>query len=439
MSVARLNFSHGTKEDVERRSDAVREAAGREGRPVAILADLQGPKVRLGTFSGGKALLRRGKTFVLTTRKVAGTEEGASVDHGGLPCEVRKGDAILLNDGLVRLKVLSTDDRDVRCRVEEGGEVSDRKGVNIPTRETTLPSLTPKDRADLSFALSLGVDCVALSFVRSAKDVEGLKRILRGYGESLPVIAKLEKAQALENLGSILRAADGVMVARGDLGVEVGVENVPALQKRIIREANLAGVSVITATQMLETMIRNPVPTRAEVSDVANAVEDGSDAVMLSAETAAGAFPEAAVETMRRVVEKAEAYVSRPPVELGLAYGVEGVVADAACRAAATLGARAIAVFSRSGLTARILSKFHPPAPVVAFTPHEATARRMALYRGVSPRLLSPVAGTKGDEDDVERAVAKIRSDRIAPKGSPLVVVYGSVSGHCDQMRVVTL
>lgn len=434
MSVARLNFSHGTRGGHARAIAAIRREAARQGRHVAILQDLQGPKVRLGLFQGGEAVLERGATFTLTTEPVSGNASVASVNHPGFPKDVRKGDAILLNDGLVRLEVLEVRGNEVRCRVATGGEVGDRKGVNVPGREISLPSLTAKDLGDLAFGLSRGVDCVALSFVRTGADMRGLRRRIRAAGKDLPVIAKLEKAQAVDNLEEILAESDGIIVARGDLGVETALEEVPVLQKRILREAGRWGVTAVTATQMLESMTRSRVPTRAEVSDVANAVIDGTDAVMLSGETSVGAFPVEAVETMRRVVASAEACPSPPPEELADPSAVPGVVAEAACRAASTLRARAVVVFTRSGVTARILSKFRPSAPVIAFTPRAAAARRMAPYRGVEPMVLP--FGRDPDRMVARAASELARLGRVS-RGDGLVFVHGSASGHCDQMRVL--
>jgi pyruvate kinase len=435
MSVARFNFSHGTHEGHARAIGAVRAEARRQGRHVAILQDLQGPKIRLGRFAGGGAVLRRGAEFTLATGSVPGNDTVAGVDYRGFPNDVRPGDTVLLNDGNVRLVVLEVSARKVRCRVTQGGRVGDRNGVNLPGREVSLPSLTRKDRKDLAFGLGLDVDYVALSFVRSAEDVRGIVRAIRAAGKEVPVVAKLEKRQALDNLDEILSAADGVLVARGDLGVETSLEEVPYLQRRIIVAAIEAGVTVITATQMLESMIRNPVPTRAEVSDVANAVWDGSDAVMLSGETSTGAFPAKAVETMRKVVGSAQRNMPPLPAPLRRPRGITGAVADAACQAAASLPARAIVVFTRSGSTARILAASRPPVPVIALTPSPETAARMALYRGVEPFLYEEATpGTRM----AEGAVRHLRRLRRVAGGEPLVLVYGSENAHCDQLRIVT-
>jgi pyruvate kinase len=435
MSVARFNFSHGKHETHARAIEAVREEARRQGRHVAILQDLQGPKIRLGRFGQGSVVLRRGADFTLTTGHVRGDETICGVDYAGLPGDVRPGDRILLKDGAVRLSVRSVSGKNVRCRVEQGGAVGDRQGVNLPDGKVSLPSLTRKDRDDLAFGRGLGGDYVALSFVRSAEDVRGLVRAIRAAGKRVPVIAKLEKPQALSNLDGILEASDSVMVARGDLGVETSLEEVPHLQQRIITAALTAGVTVITATQMLESMVESPVPTRAEVSDVAHAVWDGTDAVMLSAETSMGKFPAKAVETMRKVVESAERRMPPAPEELWRPYGTAGAVADAACRAVVALPARAAVVFTRSGRSAAILAASRPAVPVFAFTPSRDTAARMALYRGVEPMLLEE----ETEAEAMKRKALKIlRRLRRVRAGDPLVLVYGEENAPCDRLRVVT-
>ncbi len=436
MSVARLNFSHGSHEDHAKVVTRVRHEAHRQNRFVAVLQDLQGPKIRLGTFTPGRVILETGASFTLTTDPVAGNASIASVSHKGLPGDVRTGDEIRINDGLVRLRVRSVSGKQVACTVLAGGEIGDRKGVNLPGRHVSMPSLTRKDALDLAFGIALDVDYVALSFVRTASDVAGLKKKIRAAGKDIPVIAKLEKAQAVDNLASILSVADGILVARGDLGVETEITDLPMLQKRILREASLAGVVAITATQMLESMTHNPMPTRAEVSDVANAVLDGTDAVMLSGETASGEYPVEAVATMRKVAFSAEGQRVVFPYDLTESLGIPGVVAEAACRAAVKSCASRIVAFTRSGLTARVVSKFRPATPVAAFTAFESSACRMALYKGVEPFVL-PETETMRADRVVELAVKFLRGRKMASPGDRLVFVYGSVGGHCDKMRVV--
>ena len=434
MSVARFNFSHGTHEWHAKAIKTVRAEAQKQKRYVAILQDLQGPKIRLGRFSGGEAALKEGSTFTLTVSDVLGDASICSVDYPGLVEDVRPGDRVLLKDGALRLDVRAASGKSVQCRVAQGGVVRDRQGVNLPDAKVSLPSMTAKDRKDLAFGIKLGVDYVAISFVRSAEDVRKLIQSIRSAKANIPVVAKLEKPQALDNLEGILAVSDSVMVARGDLGVEASIEEVPHLQRKIITAALTAGVTVITATQMLESMIDKPTPTRAEVSDVAHAVWDGTDAVMLSAETSMGKFPGKAVEIMRKVVESAEARM--PPVPEGLwrPYGTAGAVADAACRAAAVLPAKAVLVFTRSGNSAVIMAASRPSTPVFAFTTAYETATRMAFLRGVEPMLL--------DEESNpvvmgHKAVEMLRRSRRVAAGDMLVLVYGAKDAPCDRLRVV--
>ena len=314
MDVARLNFSHGTPEEKMRLAIFVRRASARYSKPIAILADLQGPKIRTGALEKGKPVrLHFGQRFVITTKNLIGNEQGVSTTFRALPQSVRKDDRILLNDGEISLRVVSTRGREVVCQVENGGELGEHKGINLPGAKLKIPSLTPKDRRDLNFALQMGANYIALSFVRTAADVRAAKSAIARDGKDTPVIAKLEKPEAIDNLDEILAVADGVMVARGDLGVEMSPEKVPVVQKQIISRARDALVPVITATQMLDSMQKNPRPTRAEASDVANAIFDGSDALMLSGETAAGSYPLESVVMMDRIIREAEASVTSLP------------------------------------------------------------------------------------------------------------------------------
>jgi len=436
MSVARFNFSHGTHEWHAKAIKTVRAEAQKQKRYVSIMQDLQGPKIRLGRISGGEAVLKKGSMFNLTVADMLGDASTCSVDYPGLLGDVRPGDRILLKDGAVRLSVQAVSGKNAKCRVEQGGAVRDRQGVNLPDAKVSLPSMTAKDRKDLVLGVKLGVDYVAISFVRSAEDVRELVRSIRSAKANIPVVAKLEKPQALDNLEGILAVSDSVMVARGDLGVEASIEEVPHLQQRIITAALTAGVTVITATQMLESMIDNPSPTRAEVSDVAHAVWDGTDAVMLSAETSAGKFPGKAVEIMRKVVESAEACMPPAPEELWRPYGAAGAMADAACRAAAVLSAKAVVVFTRSGSSASIMAASRPSVPVIAFTPIHTTATKMAFLRGVDPMILEE------ESDPVtmgRKALDMLRRLRRVAVGDTLVFVYGEKDAPCDRLRIVTV
>lgn len=428
MDCARLNFSHGSHESHRAAAQMVRDASQRAGRPLAILADLCGPKMRIGRFGpngGGKIELVPGKQFTLTNRDVIGDETIVSQTYEPLPRDVTPGTHILLDDGLLKLRVLSSTDTDVLTEVEVGGELSDKKGLNIPGAPLSTPALTPKDRLDLVFAVEeLKAEYLALSFVRRAEDVLEAQRIARGT----PIIAKIEKPEAVENLEEILDAAEGAMVARGDLGVEVGSEFVPLIQKRIIREVNKRGKLVITATQMLDSMIRNPRPTRAEAADVANAVLDGTDAVMLSGETASGRYPIEAVSMMDAIVREVEREMLKEesgPRSLPEITG-EWAFGEAAARAAARLSyllpLKAVVTFTRDGRTARVLSENRPRAPVVAITARPEVASRLALEWGVIPRVEIP-------PEDLEKtlhiATSLLVREKICKKGDEFVLVIG--------------
>ena len=434
MSVARFNFSHGAHEWHEKAIKTVRAEAQKQKRHVAIMQDLQGPKIRLGKIEGGEAVLKEGSPFTITIDDVLGDASKCSVDYPGLLGDVRPGDRILLRDGAVTLKVQAVNGKNAQCRVEYGGVVKDRQGVNLPDARVSLSSMTDKDRKDLAFGLKLGVDYVAISFVQSADDVTKLVDSIRAAKANVPVVAKLEKPQALDNLEGILEVSDSVMVARGDLGVEASIEEVPHLQQRIITAALKAGVTVITATQMLESMVDSSTPTRAEVSDVAHAVWDGTDAVMLSAETSMGQYPVKAVEIMRKVVASAEARMPPAPEELWRPYGTAGAVADAAARAAAVLSAKAVIVFTRSGCSASIMAAARPHVPVFAFTPFRDTATRMAFLRGVEPMLLDEVLDSLVMG---HKSVETLRQLRLVDAGDTLILVYGEKEAPCDRLRIM--
>jgi pyruvate kinase len=404
----------------------VRDAAARAGRPVALLADLCGPKMRVGLFPGGPVELKVGQRFTLTNRDVPGDATIVSQTYAPLPSDVSPGTHILLDDGLLKLRVLETTATDVVTEVEVGGELSNKKGLNVPGAQLSTPALTPKDREDLLFAVNtLGVDYLALSFVRRAEDVEEAMAIARGT----PVIAKIEKPEAIENLASILDAVDGgAMVARGDLGVEVGAEFVPLIQKRIIREVNARGKLVITATQMLDSMIRNPRPTRAEAADVANAVLDGTDAIMLSGETASGKYPIESVQMMDAISREVEREMYRvgkgasdlPP--LPESWGFTNAAATAAARMSYLLPLKAIVTFTRDGRTARILSENRPRAPVIAVTSRGEVASRLALEWGVVPRVEIPPEDL---EETLRLAQSLLVREKICQKGDEFALVIG--------------
>jgi pyruvate kinase len=393
MDVARLNFSHGTQAEHAATVKLLRAASGRHQKPIAILADLPGPKIRTGALEGGKpVLLRAGQNFTISSIQRAGDSQGVSTTYRTLPSEVRRGDRILLSDGLIELRVESTRRHDILCRVVNGGLLGENKGVNLPGVHLRAPALTPKDLDDLAFALRCGVNYIGVSFVRSAEDVLKAKAAVARAGKNTPIIAKLEKPEAIEDLDAILRVADGVMVARGDLGVEMSPERVPVVQKSVIARAREARVPVITATQMLESMTENPRPTRAEASDVANAIFDGSDALMLSAETAMGRYPLEAVQMMDRIIRVAEGNIASIPIRRRrTATNIADATAELICHASEELEMKVIAVFTETGSSARLISKYRSPRPVIAFSPNQETRRRISLFWGVTPRKSAPI------------------------------------------------
>ncbi|MFB3145203.1 MAG: pyruvate kinase [Candidatus Methylomirabilales bacterium] len=388
MDVARLNFAHGTLEEHARVIERIRSLEAKLGKPVAILQDLPGPKIRLGDFEGGAALLRTGAEFVITSQPLLGTAELAHAPSPDFFREVRVGDKLLADDGLIELKVLTSNGVEVRCQVLTGGILRNHKGIGLPSGRMHRAALTKKDLENLEFGIAQRVDFVATSFVRGASDLIEVGNFLGAWGAKIPIIAKLEKPEAIRNLEEILQLASGVMVARGDLAVEMSIEEVPVLQKFILRQGRRHKVPVIIATQMLESMVEHPRPTRAEASDVANAILDGTDAVMLSAETATGRYPVEAVEMMVRIALKAEPYLRLQPLPQGDEKGFPVVASDTACRAARSLHAKAVVVFTESGHTARLISQDRPEVPVLALTPWEESRRRMALYWGVVPMLI---------------------------------------------------
>lgn len=391
LNVARLNFSHGTQAEHSEAIALVRQTSSRLGIPVAILQDLQGPKIRTGALQGGQPVeLRDGSTLTITSRPVMGTADVVSTTYARLPGDVRPGDHILLADGLMELSVLSTTARDVTCRVIHGGLLGEHKGINLPGVAVSAPALSEKDIDDLAFGLANGVDYVALSFVRTADDVQAARKEIAARRASVPLIAKLEKPEALNRLDEILSVVDGVMVARGDLGVEMPLEKVPLAQKHIISGANQRGVFVITATQMLESMITQPRPTRAEASDVANAILDGTDAVMLSGEMAVGQYPVEAVQVMDRIAREME-QSSAAVYACGTTSHISSTDAEAISEAARTIAemsdVRAIVAFTATGLTARLISKDRPKVDILALTPSEEVYQRLALAWGVTPYM----------------------------------------------------
>ena len=439
MDVARLNFSHGTHEDHARNIERLRRAAEREHRSVCILQDLQGPKIRTGRLERNESvLLQTGSKLIITPHDIAGTPTRISTTFSGLAHEVESGTRILLCDGLIEVRVCGVRADDVVCDVINGGWLGEHQGINLPGIALSIPALTEKDRADLEFGLTHKVDAIALSFVRSGDDVRTVKQIIAGHDSDAPVIAKLEKPQAIDHLEEILQVADGVMVARGDLGVEMAPEKVPVIQKHIIRRAAEWRKPVITATQMLESMIENPRPTRAEASDVANAIFDGTDAVMLSAETATGKYPGEAVAMMARIIVEAESSIEfarsrRRRENQGLSIAES--ICESIANAARDLPMAAIAVFTETGNTARMISKYRAPAPVYAFTYVAPTVHRMNLYWGVHPLCCRQA---RSAEQMVALAERQLLRDGLLKAGDVLGVVAGTrqASGATNFMRL---
>jgi len=428
MDVARLNFSHGTHEQHALNIAHLRAASVKHQKPIAIVADLQGPKIRTGALAGGGLVqLRAGQEFTITTRRILGDSTRVNTTFNQLPREVHRDDRILLSDGLIELRVKRVRGSDVLCEVVNGGALGENKGINLPGLKLRVPALTAKDRNDLAFALRQGADYIAVSFVRRPEDVLFAKGLIRRLKKDTPVIAKLEKPEAIERLDEILRVSDGVMVARGDLGVEMSPERVPVVQKAIIAKAREFRRPVITATQMLESMTENPRPTRAEASDVANAILDGSDAVMLSAETATGKYPVESVAMMARIIEQAEESVRefrRPAHREQLK--VPETVAELICHASRELHMKVIAVFTHSGFTARLVSRYRPLVPIIAFSPEVATRRRLALIWGVRPRNIVNVRKIDGLAAIAER---RLLEEGQVRKGDVVGIVAGTPMG----------
>ena len=433
-NAVRINMSHGTQEEHVETIRRARAAAERMKRPLAVLVDLSGPKIRTGVLKGGQpVLLEEGAQFILTTRSVAGDAREVSTNYAGLPRDVSSGARILLDDGLIELSVERTSETDVVCRVVNGGLLNERKGINLPGVALPIPSLTDKDRRDLQWAVRQSADYIALSFVRKADDCREAKSLIKSAGGRQPLVAKIEKAEAIQNLAEIVSASDGVMVARGDLGVETSVEHVPVYQKRIIEEANRAGRFVITATQMLQSMVTEPRPTRAEASDVANAVWDGSDALMLSGETATGQHPVAAVATMARIIDSAEgarsegAQASPLSKWSGKQSGrVSLALCEAAVFAAEEVGSKVIAVFTESGLMAERLASYRPQQRIIALTTAPDVRNKLSLIWGVETLVHAPGESTRELLDAGDRALLEAG---VVQQSQIIVTMAGRLSG----------
>jgi pyruvate kinase len=444
MDVARLNFSHGSHENHAENIRKLRAASLKVRKAVGILGDLQGPKIRTGRFITGSTNLKEGGEFRITTDEtVKGTDEIVSTTYPHLAADVNPGDRILLDDGLLELRVLETDKKQlIRTQVVHGGVLKNNKGINLPGVAVRADALTPKDKEDLIFGIKAGVDFIALSFVRQPGDIDMARAAMADLGRTVPIIAKLEKPEAIARLDAILDKTDGVMVARGDLGVEIPPEEVPSVQKDIVRRCNQRGLPVIVATQMLNSMIDNPRPTRAEASDVANAVFDGADAVMLSGETASGRYPLESVQMMDRIVlaaestTRAQGLMMQPQTPVGLPSHFPDVIAASACYAAKQAGAQLIAAFTLSGVTARLLAHYRPSVPIVAFSPNQEVRRRLALLWGVVPRVLEPIQDT---EAMVHRVEEELLARGLARPGDRVVIVYGAPVGQPGKINSLRL
>ncbi|HAA90068.1 MAG: Pyruvate kinase [Thermoanaerobacterales bacterium 50_218] len=430
MNVARLNFSHGTHEEHRERLLKLRQAAEELGYPLAIMLDTKGPEIRVGVLKDGKVCLREGSIVTLTTEEIEGDEKRIPVTYQGLPQAVQPGNTILLDDGMIGLKVVAVRDTEVDCEVVYGGELKSRKGVNLPGVSLDLPAVTEQDVADINFGIDHEVDFIAASFVRRAADVLAVRRLLEARDADIHIIAKIENEEGVKNLDEIIKAADGIMVARGDLGVEIATEEVPLVQKRIIEKCNQAGKPVITATQMLESMIHNPRPTRAEASDVANAIFDGTDAVMLSGETAMGKYPVEAVRVMARIAERAEKELNYRQLLLQRAATSPRTITDAishaTCTTAQDLGAAAIITSTKSGFTARMVSRYRPQAPIIAVTPSEKVCRKLCLVWGVRPLQIPQ---TENTDEMINEAVKTSLIEGLIRCGDLVVITAGVPAG----------
>ncbi|AIS52843.1 pyruvate kinase Pyk [Thermoanaerobacter kivui] len=440
LNVARLNFSHGDFEEHGARIDNIKKIREELKLPVAILLDTKGPEIRTGKFKNGGVELKEGQTFIITTREVLGDETICSVSYKGLPQDVERGSRILIDDGLISLKVTDIKGEDIICVVENSGPVKDHKGVNVPGVKLNLPPLTQKDVEDIEFGIKKGIDMIAASFVRKASDVLAIRRLLEeNKADHILIIAKIENREGVENIDEIIKVSDGIMVARGDLGVEIPLEEIPIVQKMIIEKCNKAGKPVITATQMLDSMMRNPRPTRAEVTDVANAILDGTDAIMLSGETAQGKYPIEAFETMAKIAEKTEAYVGyRDVVERNIDANISitNAISHATCTTAREIGAAAIITCTTSGYTARMVSRYRPAAPIIATTPSEIVARKLSIVWGVYPLVTEEVSTT---DEMIDVAVQSALKAGLIRNGDIVVISAGipvAMTGTTNMLKV---
>ncbi len=440
MNVARLNFSHGSYEEQANKFRMIQDASKELGIPVAILQDTKGPEIRLRDFANGKEELKAGQKFTLTTEEIAGTNEKVSITYKQLPNDVEEGMAILLDDGLIELKVDKVTATDIECTVINGGFVSNKKGVNVPGAELSMPFISDVDREDILFGINMGFDFLACSFVRSKEDILAVRKILDENGAKTKVIAKIENMQGIRNLAEILEVSDGIMVARGDMGVEIPLEEVPVIQKKMIKKAIATGKQVITATQMLESMTKNPRPTRAETTDVANAIYDGTTAIMLSGETASGQYPVEAVETMTKIAQRTELdidYINRFQRTEMHGVDVTNAISHATCTTAMDLKAAAIITVTMSGFTAEMIARYKPNCPIIACSVDEGVCRQVNMLWGVRPLLIEK----KDSADELfKEAVRKAQEAGYVKTGDTVVLTAGvplGISGTTNMIHVV--
>lgn len=437
MNVARFNFSHGTHEEQREKFRRVVQAREEVGLPVATLLDTKGPEIRLRDFEGGRAELTAGQQFVLTTEEILGTAQRASISYKNLKNDIEEGTTLLIDDGLIEMTVEKIQGEEIVCRVINGGAVSNHKGVNVPGAILSMPYISETDRADILFGIEMGYDFLAASFVRCREDVQEVRRILEEHGSSMKIISKIENMQGIQNLEEILEASDGIMVARGDMGVEIPLEEVPILQKKMIRLANAKGKHVITATQMLESMIRNPRPTRAETTDIANAIYDGTTAIMLSGESAAGKYPVEAVKTMAKIAECAENNIDYNVMIKEYERGeadITTAIAYAACTAAADLKAAAVISVTLSGFTAEAISRFKPGTPIIGCTVREKVCRQLNLLWGVSPLMIREA---ESSEELFADAVEEARKAGYVKTGDVVVITAGMPLGMVGTTNMI--
>lgn len=440
MNVARLNFSHGSYEEQANKFHMIQDVSGELGIPVAILQDTKGPEIRLRDFANGKEELKAGQKFTLTTEEIVGTNEKVSITYKQLPNDVEEGMAILLDDGLIELKVDKVTATDIECTVINGGFVSNKKGVNVPGADLSMPFISDVDREDILFGIKMGFDFLACSFVRSKADILEVRKILDEHGAKTKVIAKIENMQGIRNLSEILEVSDGIMVARGDMGVEIPLEEVPVIQKKMIKKAIATGKQVITATQMLESMTKNPRPTRAETTDVANAIYDGTTAIMLSGETANGQYPVEAVETMTKIAQRTELdidYINRFQRQEMHGVDVTNAISHATCTTAMDLKAAAIITVTMSGFTAEMIARYKPNCPIIACSVDERVCRQVNMLWGVRPLLIDK---KETAEELFKEGVRKAMEAGYVKKGDTVVITAGvplGISGKTNMIRVV--